>query len=373
LTRAIPPPAGAQRELCGHCGNTLDEYIHFSGGRIARRDSSGLVYYYFSDHLGTTRVIANSSGTMCYDADYTPFGYEMAYTTTCTQNYRFTGLERDSETGGNDHTLYRQYEQNLGRSMSPDPLAGDVTNPQSVNRYAYVVNRPTGLTDPSGAFFYMCNPDQGPCTWWGPPGAGGGGGGAFIGPLWDIEAAMEAQWEAWIKCWDCIEFDPNEPVDTYFLDIGLQPTGPHSAGGSGINYFKLVLKMTSDKCDPGGRTIQYQLYDSSGNPVTSANFYVYEVQSALNLAQGGPFPGTTYQPSTADEQFNAFTDWINGLGSGSSRQQFGVSLQRPNASGVPGGHLVMVGGPGSTQPRAYNVINLSPGNPVINGTPCPPT
>jgi RHS repeat-associated protein len=176
-------------------GGTLNEYIYFSGGRIARRDSSGNAYYYFSDHLGTTRTIATASGTVCYDADYTPFGYEMAYTTTCTQNYRFTGFERDGETG-NDHTLYRQYEQNLGRWMSPDPVAGDVTNPQSLNRYAYVVNNPASLTDPSGAFFYMCNPDQGSCTWWGSPGAGGGGGAAFTGPLWENEGAAEAQFMA---------------------------------------------------------------------------------------------------------------------------------------------------------------------------------
>jgi hypothetical protein len=34
--------------------------------------------------------------------------------------------------------------------MSPDPLGGDITNPQSLNRYAYVMNNPTTLTDPLG-------------------------------------------------------------------------------------------------------------------------------------------------------------------------------------------------------------------------------
>ncbi len=37
-----------------------------------------------------------------------------------------------------------------GRWLSPDPLGGDVTNPQSLNRYAYVMNNPTTLTDPLG-------------------------------------------------------------------------------------------------------------------------------------------------------------------------------------------------------------------------------
>jgi hypothetical protein len=34
--------------------------------------------------------------------------------------------------------------------LSPDPLAGDISNPQSLNRYAYVLNNPTTLTDPLG-------------------------------------------------------------------------------------------------------------------------------------------------------------------------------------------------------------------------------
>ena len=34
--------------------------------------------------------------------------------------------------------------------MTPDLLGGDITNPQSLNRYAYVLNNPTTLTDPSG-------------------------------------------------------------------------------------------------------------------------------------------------------------------------------------------------------------------------------
>jgi RHS repeat-associated protein len=47
-------------------------------------------------------------------------------------------------------TPARSYGTRLGRGMSPDPLGGDVTNPQSLNRYAYVLNNPTTLTDPLG-------------------------------------------------------------------------------------------------------------------------------------------------------------------------------------------------------------------------------
>jgi len=46
-------------------GSTLNEYIFFAGRRIARRDSSGNVYYYFSDRLGTSKTITTSAGVVC--------------------------------------------------------------------------------------------------------------------------------------------------------------------------------------------------------------------------------------------------------------------------------------------------------------------
>jgi hypothetical protein len=55
-------------------GNVANEYIFFGGKRIARRDSSGNVDYYFADHLGTTRVVTNASGTIQDDSDFYPFG-----------------------------------------------------------------------------------------------------------------------------------------------------------------------------------------------------------------------------------------------------------------------------------------------------------
>ena len=62
-------------------GGITNEYIFFGGQRIARRDPSSNVFYYFSDHLGTARAIAEvpsgqTTATKCYDADLYPFGGE---------------------------------------------------------------------------------------------------------------------------------------------------------------------------------------------------------------------------------------------------------------------------------------------------------
>src|SRR5439155_3294320 len=130
-------------------GNIVSEYVFFAKRRVARRDGSGSVFYYDADSLGTTRTITNANGNVCYDAEFTPYGTELIHTNSCPQNYMFTGLERDSESGL-DYALARHYDQRTGRFMSVDPAAGNISDPQTLNRYAYVRNNPVNLTDPSG-------------------------------------------------------------------------------------------------------------------------------------------------------------------------------------------------------------------------------
>jgi RHS repeat-associated protein len=73
--------------------------------------------------------------------------------------YSFAGMPFYDTNTNTNPTMFRFYSQNLGRWHSPDPLAGDITNPQSLNRYAYVLNNPTRLTDPLG----LGGDDD--CTW----------------------------------------------------------------------------------------------------------------------------------------------------------------------------------------------------------------
>jgi hypothetical protein len=45
------------------------------------------------------------------------------------------------------------YDAYLGRFVSPDTVVPDFSNPQSLNRYSYVNNRPINFNDPSGHVF----------------------------------------------------------------------------------------------------------------------------------------------------------------------------------------------------------------------------
>ncbi len=129
-----------------------NEYIYFNGQRIARRDSSGNVDYYFADHLGSARVVTNSSGTILDDSDFYPYGGERVTSSGSGNPYKFTGKERDSESG-----LYnfgaRYHSPQYQRFMSADPAGlavADLSNPQTLNQYAYVNNNPINMTDPTG-------------------------------------------------------------------------------------------------------------------------------------------------------------------------------------------------------------------------------
>ncbi len=135
-------------------GSNPTEYIFFGGRRIARRSSSGSVSYYLSDTLGSSRAVTNSNGDILDDCDFLPYGEERCIASTSGNNYKFTGLERDTESGL-DHTLNRQYASNYGRWLSPDPAgkrAVKLDDPQTWNMYAYVRGNPTTNVDPLGLY-----------------------------------------------------------------------------------------------------------------------------------------------------------------------------------------------------------------------------
>ena len=139
-------------------GNLTSEYIFFGGARIARRDASGNVFYYLADHLGSSREIVQAGQTTaCYDADFYPFGGERAYTNSCQQNYKFTGKERDPESGL-DNFEARYYGSSIARFTSPDdPFVGwQLNDPQSLNLYAYVQDNPINDVDPTGHMTSVC-------------------------------------------------------------------------------------------------------------------------------------------------------------------------------------------------------------------------
>jgi len=71
--------------------------------------------------------------------------------TTDDIRQKFTGYQKDSETQL-DFAEARMYANNFGRFTAVDPFlaSGKSSNPQTFNRYLYVGNRPTRISDPNG-------------------------------------------------------------------------------------------------------------------------------------------------------------------------------------------------------------------------------
>ncbi len=128
-------------------GNTT-KFIFAGGTKIASKTSTD-TYYYHQDHLGSSSVITNSNGVKVEEIRYYPFGETLTDEGSVSVSHKYTSQELDIETG-----LYyynaRYYDPVLGRFISADPIVPDPTNPQSLNRYSYVLNNPLKYTDPSG-------------------------------------------------------------------------------------------------------------------------------------------------------------------------------------------------------------------------------
>jgi RHS repeat-associated protein len=197
-------PGGGKLALMN--GQTLQQaLVPLAGGAEAVYTPGGLAWYRHPDWLGSSRLASTPSRTVYYDGAYAPYGE--SYAESGTADPSFTGQNQDTAPSG-AYPLYdfmaREYHPTWGRWLSPDPTGGDVTNPQSLNRYAYVDNNPASLTDPLGLdpcsdpeYYYShaeCGgPPPGDCEEYDlgscsgnpfPPlggyGGGGGGGGGTV-------------------------------------------------------------------------------------------------------------------------------------------------------------------------------------------------
>ncbi|MCW5203865.1 peptidoglycan DD-metalloendopeptidase family protein [Desulfobulbus sp. US4] len=107
-----------------------------------------LVRYQLGNHLGSASLELDGKGALISYEEYHPYGttaFQLHSSEVSRKRYRYTGMERDEETGLNYHGA-RYYALWLGRWCSCDPIGiGD-----GVNVYGYVSGNPVRLNDPEG-------------------------------------------------------------------------------------------------------------------------------------------------------------------------------------------------------------------------------
>jgi RHS repeat-associated protein len=135
-------------------GGALQEFVWLGNTLIAVLTNSSTteprVYYAYSDHLNTPRVLVNSAGDARWRWIAEPFGTTAAETIpnsleNLVVNLRFPGQYFDKESGLS-YNYFRDYDGTTGRYVQSDPIGLKGGS----NTFNYVSGQPNRLTDQLG-------------------------------------------------------------------------------------------------------------------------------------------------------------------------------------------------------------------------------
>jgi RHS repeat-associated protein len=121
--------------------------------------------YIHPDHLGSTNVVTDASGTVAQLLDYYPYGATRVSSNTYPTNEKrqYIGQFADAQTSLN-YLNARYYDGNRGQFMSEDPVflgkpkSQNLRDPQSLNSYSYANDNPITGKDPDGKQLALAAP-----------------------------------------------------------------------------------------------------------------------------------------------------------------------------------------------------------------------
>jgi RHS repeat-associated protein len=116
-------------------------YFIYAGTQAVAEESGGVIKFYHKDHLGSTRVVTDTSGAKIAEYIYEPFGKVIAGT---DGEQSFTGKKEDST--GLIYFGARFYDPEIGRFITQDPAK------IGQNWYEYCYNNPLRNIDPDGCY-----------------------------------------------------------------------------------------------------------------------------------------------------------------------------------------------------------------------------
>ncbi len=138
-------------------------YIFAGGKAIAIFETSevgdDIITYLHRDHLGSVMALTDECGYLDKELSYDAWGRRRSADTWDYYDNSVDSIaEYDRGFTGHEHIDKfdmvnmdgRMYDPVLGRFLSPDPYVQMPDFTQSLNRYAYCINSPLSLTDPSG-------------------------------------------------------------------------------------------------------------------------------------------------------------------------------------------------------------------------------
>jgi RHS repeat-associated protein len=145
LVRTVTYPAASQV-------NTSDKiYIKDESGIVAEFNSSQNKVFYSNDHLGSTGVLTNESGSVIEQTFYEPFGGIISGGNA--SRFYYEGKDYSQVISEYDFN-FRKYSPELKFFVKPDSGVNNVYDPQGLNRYTFERNNPYKYVDPDGRSYY---------------------------------------------------------------------------------------------------------------------------------------------------------------------------------------------------------------------------
>src|SRR5436190_4929698 len=142
---------------------TTTEYV-FNGDTLVstvdQQTASGVATgtaqtrYIHPDHLGSTNVVTNASGTVVQTLDYYPYGATRISTNVGGADSARKFIGQFADQSNLDYLNARYYDPARGQFLSQDPvfwsLQQNLFDPQSLNSYSYANDNPINKKDPDG-------------------------------------------------------------------------------------------------------------------------------------------------------------------------------------------------------------------------------
>jgi RHS repeat-associated protein len=249
---------------------------YYWSGRPVAYYANGATHFEHQDWLGTERMRTGYTGSVEGSYNSQPWGDGQSGTGTDGDANHYATLDHDTESD-TDHAQFRQYSNTQGRWLSPDPYSGsyDMSNPQSMNRYAYAGNSPLANADHSGLVI--------------PPNAPEGGGGGWIPQWWMYVSLMST--------YGCEVDGQDVPCSMAYdaLSSGSATQCPNNqcqrVGPNGMQYFLATTNGTGAYYSYSGLGSLYYNQNAAG----SAAALLYGPIGAADGGTSSEYFGTVYQ------------------------------------------------------------------------------
>ncbi len=134
-------------------GTLIDSVTYYSANnqRIAQKSSTEGLAFIHTDHLGSSSVLSDETGTVVRRQGYKPYGGDSYVSGSEKARYQYTGQEKDGT--GVYYYNARYYDQEIGRFISVDPgirRGISLRIIELTNAFSYCQNNPVLFLDPTG-------------------------------------------------------------------------------------------------------------------------------------------------------------------------------------------------------------------------------